>query len=175
MYVVVTCPVMLAMLQFNFIAQMKRVAVPFLPADLDLVIWNLSWVKYLYMDAIKECKEPGNDERLLSAGHCVCSILVGSPDTLKSILEEAQKQMSALWKRLAGPNVFWVYTIYLHTHAHVVQLRKLCLRFHHSPCVKCGTAKSMVWKFFLFATSWLVIEGLRHHLLSRVVKTKTQK
>lgn len=67
------------------------------------VMWNLSQVKYLPVDAVKESKEPGDDERQLSAGLSVCSILMGSPDTHKSITEEAPKQMSARWTRLAWP------------------------------------------------------------------------
>lgn len=71
------------------------------------VMWNLSQLKYLPVDAVKESKEPGDDERQLSAGHSVCSILMGSPDTHKSIKEEALKQMSSLWTRWARPNVFF--------------------------------------------------------------------
>lgn len=90
--------------QLNFSSQMKLVAIPFPPANLDpLVMWNLSQVKYLPVDAVKKSKEPGDDERQLSAGLSVCSILMGSPDTHKSITEEAPKQMSARWTRLAWP------------------------------------------------------------------------
>lgn len=96
------------MFQLNPGSQMKKVAVPVPPANLNPpVMWNLSQLKYLPVDAVKESKEPGDDERQLSAGHSVCSILMGSPDTHKSIMEEAPKHMSALWMRLAWPNVFW--------------------------------------------------------------------
>lgn len=56
------------------------------------------------VDAVKESKEPGDDERQLSSGRSVCSILMGSPDTHKSIMEEAPKELSALWTRLVWPN-----------------------------------------------------------------------
>lgn len=83
-----------------FSSEMKNMAVPFLPANFDLlVMWNLSQVKYLPGDAVEESKEPGDDERQLSAGHSVCSILMGSLDTHKSIMEEAPKRMSAKWTK----------------------------------------------------------------------------
>lgn len=55
------------------------------------------------LDAVKESKEPGDDGRQLSPAPSVCSILMGSPDTDKSIMEEAPKQMSPRWIRLAWP------------------------------------------------------------------------
>ena len=90
------------MFQLNFVSQMKTVSVPFPPRNLDPpVMWNLSQLKYLPVDAVKESKEPGDDERQLSAGYSVCSILMGSPDTHKSIMEEAPEQLSARWTRPA--------------------------------------------------------------------------
>lgn len=92
------------MLQLSFSSPRKMVVILFLPTNLDLlVMWNLSQVKYLPLDAVKESKEPGDDGRQLSPGPSVCSILMGSPDTHKSIMEEAPKQMSPRWMRMAWP------------------------------------------------------------------------
>lgn len=92
------------MLQLSFRSPKKMVVILFLPTNLDLlVMWNLSQVKYLPLDAVKESKEPGDDGRQLSPAPSVCSILMGSPDTDKSIMEEAPKQMSPRWIRLAWP------------------------------------------------------------------------
>lgn len=51
-----------------------------------LAIFDLSPLKCLAVDAVRESKEPADDDRQLSAGHSVCSILAGSQRTHKPIM-----------------------------------------------------------------------------------------
>lgn len=62
-----------------------KFARPFEQAS-PLAIFDLSQLKCLAVDAVRESKEPGDDDRQLSAGHSVCSILAGSHRTHKSIM-----------------------------------------------------------------------------------------
>lgn len=119
------------------------VVILFLPTNLDLlVMWNLSQVKYLPLDAVKESKEPGDDGRQLSPAPSVCSILMGSPDTDKSIMEEAPKQMSPRWMRLAWPmSVRDQYLdIYLKGLFSSIQFESVYLYFLISTFIQCLSA-----------------------------------